>query len=332
MPFDDALSAPKIRRHEDGGGGAINRRQFMKFCGAMAATLALPNRYVGRIAEALQTAPRPPLVWLEFQGCTGDTESFLRASQPTVDELLLETISLNYHETLMVPAGEMTERSLSDTIQNYPGQYIAIVEGSIPAANDGVYCLIGGRTALSIVRETCSQALATIAVGTCAWDGGLAAAAPNPTGAVGVRDAVPGLTNLIALPGCPANAVNLTATLTHFLTFGELPATDRRGRPHFAYGDEIHDECERHVHYEADRYVREWGDAGHRQGWCLEKMGCKGPETHHNCPTVRWNDGTNWPIGAGHPCIGCAEANFWDRFMPFYEESDDDDDDDGDED
>ena len=135
---------------------ALSRRQFMKFCGAMATTLALPTRYVGRIAEALQTAPRPPVVWLEFQGCTGDTESFLRASQPSVDELLLETISLNYHETLMVGAGDMTERSLIDTIQSSPGEYIAIVEGSIPAANDGVYCLIGGRTALRSAQEPCS--------------------------------------------------------------------------------------------------------------------------------------------------------------------------------
>ena len=324
MTSDHRPSEPKTVLYEEGDNGAINRRQFMKFCGAMAATLALPRRYVERIAEALQTAPRPPLVWLEFQGCTGDTESFLRASRPTVDELLLETISLNYHETLMVPAGEMTERSLSDTIESSPGEYIAIVEGSIPAASDGIYCLIHGRTALSIVQETCSQALATIAVGTCAWDGGLAAAEPNPTGAVGVREAVPGLTNLVALPGCPANAIDLTATLTHFLTFGELPETDEGGRPLFAYGDKIHDECERKVHHDADRYVREWGDEGHRQGWCLEEMGCRGPKARHNCPTGRWNDGANWPIGAGHHCIGCSESHFWDQFAPFYREPDED--------
>ena len=29
-------------------------------------------------------------------------------------------------------------------------------------------------------------------------------------------------------------------------------------------------------------------------------------------PNVRWNGGTNWPIGCGHPCIGCAEPDFWD--------------------
>jgi hydrogenase small subunit len=307
--------------------GGISRRQFLKFCGAMVATLALPKRYETRVAEALTSAIRPPLVWLEFQDCAGDTESLLGASQPSIDELLLETISLDYHETLMVAAGTQAERSLAETVENYRGQYICIVEGSIPTADGGVYCMVQGRTALDIAREVCGSALATISIGTCAWDGGLAAAAPNPTGATGVRGAVPGLTNLVSLPGCPANVINLTATLVHFLTFGELPSRDEQGRPRFAYGEEIHEECERRRHYRNDRFVLQWGDEGHRQGWCLKKMGCKGPETHHNCPSVLWNEGTSWPVGSGHGCIGCAELNFWDRFAPVYSELDDDDDD-----
>jgi hydrogenase small subunit len=302
----------------------VTRRQFLKFCGLMTATLALPAHYTGRIAKALLSNPRPPLVWLEFQDCTGDTESFLRASQPGVDQLLLETISLNYHETIMAPAGDQTEVSLSQTMADFPGQYIVVVEGSIPTAAGGIHCMIRGRTALSLAQEVCGGALATIALGTCAWDGGLAAALPNPTGAVGVRDAVPGLSPVVSLPGCPANVVNLTATLVHYLTFNEWPETDGSGRPHFAYGEEIHEECERHDHYEEERFVREWGDEGHRLGWCLFMMGCKGPETHHNCPTVKWNEGTCWPIGAGHGCVGCAESHFWDRMTPFYVPLDDD--------
>ncbi|MGD8491892.1 MAG: hydrogenase small subunit, partial [Anaerolineae bacterium] len=244
-----------------------------------------------------------------------------------VDELLLDLLSLDYHETLMVPAGLGTEQSLNGTMQDFPGQYVCIVEGSIPTAGGGIHCMIRGRTALSLVQEVTGNALATIALGSCAWDGGLAAALPNPTGAVGVRDAVPGLTPLISLPGCPANVVNLTATLTHFLTFDEWPATDHQGRPYFAYGEEIHEECERHDHYEDERFVLEWGDEGHKQGWCLFKMGCKGPETDHNCPTARWNDATCWPVAAGHGCVGCASPNFWDRMTPFYVPLPDDDDD-----
>jgi hydrogenase small subunit len=311
-----------LREHLDSRG--VSRRQFLKFCGFMTATLALPAQYTGRIANALLTASRPPVIWLNFQDCTADSESFLRASQPGVDDLLLDVLSVDYHETIMVPAGQMSEVSLNDTVTNYRGQYICVVEGSIPTKNGGIHCTIGGRTALSIAQEVCGNALATIAVGTCAWEGGLAAAAPNPTGAVGVKDAVPGLQPLINLPGCPMNVANLTATIVHYLTFNEWPPADGSGRPRFAYSEEIHDECERHHFYEAEQFVRAWGDEGHRNGWCLFQMGCKGPETHHNCPSVKWNDGTSWPIGAGHGCVGCAEARFWDRMSPFYVPLEDD--------
>ncbi len=302
----------------------VNRRDFLKFCGLMAATLALPGNGIMRIAKALAASPRPPVVWLEFQGCTGDTESFLRTSQPTIDEFLLDRISLDYHETLMTPAGYGAELSLSDVVQAHPGQYIAIVEGSIPMANGGVYCTIQGRTALSILQEVAGSALAVIAAGSCAFDGGLAAAVPNPTGAVGVGGAMPGLRNLINLPGCPANAVNIAAVLVHFLTYGTLPATDGMHRPTFAYSREIHDHCERKPFNEDGLFVRAWGDEGHRKGWCLERMGCRGPETHSNCYNVKWNDGTSWPIGAGHNCVGCTNPHFWDTMTPFYVgESDD---------
>ncbi len=296
----------------------VSRRQFLRLSGLMTATLALPASMTGRVARALTSALRPPVIWLEFQDCTGDTESFLRAGQPGIDELLLDLLSVNYHETLMVPAGQDTETSLAETMASYPGQYLCIVEGSIPTAANGIHCMIRGRTALSIAQEVTANALATIALGTCAWDGGLAAAWPNPTAAVGVKDALTGLSPLINLPGCPANVVNLTATLVHYLTFGTWPPLDSAGRPQFAYEEELHDECERHEHYEAGRFVLAWGDAGHRQGWCLLKMGCKGKRTRHNCPVERWNGGTSWPVAAGHGCVGCASSGFWDRMTPFY--------------
>lgn len=295
----------------------VSRRNFMKFCTAMAATLALPPSFVPKIAEALEKARKPSVVWLEFQACTGDTESLLRASKPTVAELVLDIISYDYHETVMAPAGRQAEKSLEDVVKNEKGKYIAIMEGSIPGGDGGVYCCIGGRSALDIAREVGKNAAATIAVGNCAWDGGWPAAQPNPTGAMGVKDAVPGIP-LVNLPGCPMNVENLTAVIVHFLTFGTLPVTDGMGRPLFAYGKRIHDNCERRAHFDAGQFVRQWGDEGHRQGWCLYEMGCKGPDTFHNCPTVRWNEGTNWPVGSGHGCIGCAAPRFWDAMTPFY--------------
>jgi len=295
----------------------VSRRTFLKFCGAITATLALPASYAPRVAAALSAAPRIPVVWLEGQDCAGNTEGFLRASHPTVAELVFDTISVNYHETIMAPAGRAAEKSLSDTVAAYPGQYIAIVEGAVPVAEGGTYCLIGGRTFRSIVEEVCNNALLTITVGSCAFDGGLPAANGGPTGATGVSSIVP-RAKVVNLPGCPMNVQNLTATIVHYLTFGSLPATDSLGRPYFAYGQLVHDQCERRAHFDAGEYVQAWGDEGSRKGWCLYKMGCKGPETFANCPTVRFNDRTSWPVKAGHGCVGCTMPRFWDQMSPFY--------------
>jgi len=296
----------------------ISRREFMEFCGAMASVLALPQAAAAQIAEALETRPKPSLVWLEFQDCAGNTESFLRATKPSAAEVILDLLSVDYHETIMAAAGHQAEAALQGIVDSKPGEYIAVVEGSIPVGASGGYCMVGGRAALDIAREVCEKALATVAVGTCAAFGGIPAAAPNPTGALSVSQAVPNVGTLINLSACPANAENITALLVYFLTYGSWPATDHLHRPLFAYGTAIHDACERRAHYDTGQFVREWGDEAHRAGHCLYEMGCKGPLTFQNCPDVRWNDGTNWPIGCGHPCVGCAEPNFWDTMTPFY--------------
>jgi len=295
----------------------VSRRTFLKFSAAMAATLALPPAYGPRIAAALETAPRIPVIWREGQDCAGNTEGFLRASHPTVAELLLDVLSVDYHETIMAAAGRQAEEAMIATMERSPNGYIAVIEGSIPIAEDGIYCTIGGRTFRDIAREVIDGALATIAVGTCAFDGGLPAARGGPTGAIGAKDLVPGAT-VINLPGCPMNVQNLTATIVHYLAFGEWPARDASGRPLFAYGQLIHDQCERRAHFERGEFVTAWGDEASRRGWCLYKMGCKGPETLANCPTARFNDGTSWPVKAGHGCVGCTMPAFWDQMSPFY--------------
>jgi hydrogenase small subunit len=290
----------------------------MKFCGAVAGWLGLEASGAGRVARALETKKKVPVVWLEFQDCAGNTESFLRASRPTVADIILDTLSLDYHETIMAAAGHQAEKCLNDAIDGDNGAYIAVVEGSIPTGAGGAYCTIGGRSALDIAREVCGGAAATVAIGTCASFGGLPAASPNPTSALSVADAVPGLQNLINMPACPANGENLAALIVYYVTFARLPELDGLHRPRFAYGKLIHDACEKRAHYDAGQYTEAWGDEGHRNGYCLYKMGCKGPVTHQNCPNVGWNEGTNWPVGCGHPCIGCAEPSFWDRMTPFY--------------
>lgn len=286
----------------------ISRRDFLKFCTAMAAALAIQSKYATRIASALSTKKRVPVIWLEFQDCAGCTEALLRSSNPTVSELVLDVLSVDYHETIMAAAGNLAEEAKAATIKQ--GGYLLVVEGSIPEKDNGVYCCVGGKTAHQLLDEAVTGALAVVAVGNCATFGGIPAANPNPTGAVSVMDLVKDKP-VLNLPGCPYNPVNLTATVVHFLTFGELPAMDTLHRPLFAYGARIHDNCERRGHFDAGEFVRAWGDEGHKKGWCLYKMGCKGPVTFHNCPAVRYNEGTSWPVRAGHGCIGCSEPGFW---------------------
>jgi hydrogenase small subunit len=309
-----AFAVPeRILRSWEGRG--ISRRRFLQFCTGSAATLALPAAFVPRNAAALEDAPQP-VIWLEFQACTGDTEALLRAYSPPIDDLVLQVISLEVHDTVMAAAGRQVEEARKQAVEKYAGKYLVIVDGAIPRQEE--FCTIGGRSALAIAREVCPKAAANIAVGTCAAYGGIQSAAPNPTSATPLKEAVPGAANVIRLPGCPCNTENLTATLVHFLTFGRLPPTDSLDRPLFAYGKRIHDNCERRGHFDAGQYAESFGDEGHRRGWCLYKLGCKGPETFHNCPSFRYNEGMSWPVMAGHGCIGCSEPHFWDTMSPFY--------------
>jgi hydrogenase small subunit len=296
----------------------ISRRQLIQFCGAALATLAMPEKYLDRAVAAVGKAKKPVLVWMQFQDCTGCSESILRSSNPDVADVVLDIMSWEYHEVVMAGAGKAANAALDRIIKEEKGKYIAVVEGAIPTADGGIYCTIGGETALSIAERACRNAAATIAVGACAFDGGLVRAHPNPTGALGVQEAVPGIP-VINMAGCPHNPANTAAVLVHYLTFNDLPALDAYNRPLFAYGRIIHDQCERRGHYDAGQFVTEWGDEGHRKGWCLYKMGCKGPQATFNCPVVQWNDHTSWPVRAGHGCIACASPRFWDHMSPFYD-------------
>jgi hydrogenase small subunit len=230
----------------------------------------------------------------------------------------LESISLDYHETLMAAAGHKAEAAKDATLKSHSGKVIVVVEGSIPTKDNGVYCTIGGKTALQIMKEVEPHALAFVSVGTCAAFGGLPKANPNPTGAVAVEDVVRGKP-VINLPGCPANPDVLMGLLVHYLVFGRLPDLDMQKRPLFAYGKRIHDTCERRPHFDAGQYTLAFDDFGARNGYCLYKVGCKGPETYNICASRRWNLEASWPVKAGHPCIGCSERDFWDRFTPFYQ-------------
>jgi hydrogenase small subunit len=290
-------------------GKKMGRRDFLKLSAATATVLGMSQLLVPQICEALEKNEKPAVIWLHFQECTGCTESLLRASEPDIAELILDIISLEYHETLFAASGHQIEQNLTDAIKRYSGKYVLVVEGSIPTKNNGNFCRVGGHTAIDILHKTAQYAAAIIAIGSCASWGGIPSAGSNPTGAQGVSKTLDDLhikKPVINIPGCPPNPHNFLSTVVHFLMYG-LPKLDAQNRPTFAYGTLIHDQCERRSHFDSGRFAEEFGDEGHRKGYCLYKLGCKGPSTFGNCPEQGFNAEKKWPVSIGHPCFGCIE-------------------------
>jgi len=285
--------------------GGVSRRDFLKVCTIAAGAVGLPAWAGEKMAEKAASGARPSVVWLHWQECTGCTESLLRTSAPGVAELILSLVSLDYHETLMVPSGDLAEDVLESAMRK--GKYVLVVEGSIPTKDDGIYCRVGGKTAIETTRRAAANAAAIISIGSCASWGGIPSADPNPTGAVGT-DKIVTDKPVVNLPGCPANPYNFLGTVLQFATFGTLPALDDLGRPKFAYARVIHEDCPRRPHFDAGRFAQKFGDEAHRAGYCLYKLGCKGPATHANCSLNHFVEMPGaWPIGVGHPCFGCTE-------------------------
>ena len=297
----------------------VSRRDFMKYCTFLTATMGLSSSFVPKVAEVF-AAPkqRPPVIWLHFGECTGCSESLLRSMYPWIDELVLEILSVEYHETIMAAAGHQAEEQLMHAVEKYKGKFICVVEGAIATKFDGGYGKVAGKTFLESAKEVIPHAAGVICIGSCSAFGNIPAASPNPGGYKGVSEAL-GI-KTVNIAGCPPNPVNFVGTVVNYLLLGKLPALDDLGRPLFAYGKNIHDQCPRRGHFENGEFVEEFGSEEAAMGYCLYNVGCRGPETYNNCPIAKFNDGTSWPVEAGAPCIGCSEPEFWDKFTPFYEE------------
>jgi len=292
----------------------ISRRAFLKFCSSLMIAapfgLAITDMKTPEaVAQVLGKVIRPPVIWLAFQDCTGCTETLLRTSHPGLDDLILNIISLEYHETLMAGSGAQAEETLAQAVRDYSGKYVCVVEGAIPTRDKGVYMKLAGRPAMEVLADVAGKAAAIVAIGSCASWGGIPSADPNPTGAVGVADLLPRKT-IVNIPGCPPNPYTLLGVVLQFAQSGTLPELDEERRPKFAFDRNIHDQCPRRAHFDAGRFVKQYGDQGHREGWCLYEMGCKGPDTHAGCSTRHFNEIPDvWPIGIGAPCVGCTEKS-----------------------
>lgn len=289
-----------------------SRRDFLQFVSMMTAFIGLENTAIGQVAKALETKPRVPVIWLHFQECTCCSESFIRSSHPIVADILLDKISLDYTETLMAASGFQAEEAMQNTMKKYKGEYILCVEGSVPTKADGVYCMIGGKTSMQILEEAAENAKAIIAWGSCASNGCVQSAKPNPTDATPIHKLVKGKP-VIKVPGCPPIGEVMAGVIVHLVTFDRIPELDRLGRPKAFYSKRVHDTCYRRPFYDAGLYVESFDDENAKKGYCLYKVGCKGPSTYNACGVMKWNNGTSFPIQAGHGCIGCSEENYWDN-------------------
>lgn len=311
MP-NDAISPKQPTYYEEVESKGYSRRDFMKFVTMMTAFMGLEKSAVGQIAQALQTKTRVPVIWLHFQECTCCSESFIRSSHPIVADILLDQISLDYTETLMAASGFQAEEAMQNTMKKYKGEYILCVEGSVPTSADGVYCMIGGKTSMQILQEAAEGAKAVIAWGSCACNGCVQAAKPNPTHATPIHKLVSGKP-IIKVPGCPPIGEVMAGVIVHLVTFGRIPELDGLGRPKAFYSKRVHDSCYRRPFFDAGLYVESFDDENAKKGYCLYKVGCKGPSTYNACGVTKWNNGTSFPIQSGHGCIGCSEENYWDN-------------------
>jgi hydrogenase small subunit len=234
-----------------------------------------------------------------------------------VADVILDKVSLDYTETLMAAAGFQAEAAMQKTMKDHYGEYVLCVEGSVPHGADGVYCMIGGKTSMDILKEAAEGAKAVICWGSCACNGCVQAAKPNPTQATPIHKIIKGKP-IIKVPGCPPIGEVMAGVLMHLVTFGTLPALDGAGRPKAFYSKRVHDTCYRRPFYDAGMFVESFDDENAKRGYCLYKVGCKGPSTYNACGVMKWNGGTSYPIQSGHGCFGCSEASFWDN-GPIYE-------------
>jgi hydrogenase small subunit len=294
----------------------LTRRALLKYSSYLASVMALPPAAASAMADGLAKAKRMSVIWLSFQECTACSESLTRTYSPTIDDLIFDFISLDYIEVLQAASGHQAEAAKEAAMEANKGEYLVLVDGSIPTGNAG-FSTVAGHANIDTLKHCAEHAKAVISIGSCAAFGGLPAAKPNPTGAVSVEDIVTDKP-VINIPGCPPIPEAMTGVLAHVLTFGTLPDLDDRKRPLAFFGNTIHDRCYRRSFYDKGLFAKSFDDEGARKGWCLYELGCKGPIAYNACSTLLWNGGTSWPVQSGHGCIGCAAPDFWDRGS-FYE-------------
>lgn len=299
--------------------GNIQKEVDANFVDVFLKSFKLGGELKGLVEKYLSLKPHIPLIWLSLSECTGCTESFLRNEVPGVENLLLDFIRLDYHDVLMVDSGFHAKRNLKNTL--HQGGYFLVVEGGVCDGSTESYATFGAEamSAKSELLELVENAEAIFGVGTCAAFGGVQAAHPNPSHAKGMGEFLRDKSRYMTIPGCPPSDMNIVLNLMYVFIFGRMPELDASYRALWAYGKSVHDSCERKARFESGDFVQSFDDDRNKEGYCLYKVGCKGPYAFNNCAKMKFNSKTSWPIQAGHGCIACSEANFWDEFGVYEE-------------
>ncbi|HIV49065.1 MAG TPA: hydrogenase small subunit [Candidatus Helicobacter avicola] len=278
--------------------------------GEHLSLLGIPTQHLDMCVEILEHMSDMKIIWLHLQECSGCTESLLRTQNPSFETLLFDIFRIEYHDTLMMSSGYQATQVLESAVQNE--HYILLVEGSVPMEGAQNYLTIGERNGYEDLCHIAQNAQAVFAIGTCSSYGGVQSAAPNPSRSHALSEVLN--REVIHIPGCPPSDKNIIATLLYYYLFLESPALDNLHRPLWAYGKSVHDLCERKGAFLSGKFAQDFNDEGMQEGYCLYKVGCKGPYAFNNCPKVQFNAKTSWPVRAGHGCIACSEPNFWDNF------------------
>lgn len=273
------------------------------------ALIGVPSKLLDCCVEILEYMGDMRLVWLHLQECTGCSESLLRTEEPGFDTLIFDIFKLHYHDLILAASGHNSQKVL-ESISQTP--YILLVEGSVSMGAQEQYITLAGKSGYEEAAHLIAHAQAVLAVGTCSSYGGIQSAHPNPTNSFALYEVFP--QEIMHIPGCPPSDKNIIGNLLYVYLLGELPPLDELKRPLWAYAKSVHDLCERRGAFLAGDFVQSFDDPSMAQGYCLYKVGCKGPYSFNNCPKVKFNAKTSWPVQAGHGCIGCSEPNFWDNF------------------
>jgi len=300
----------------------VSRRSFLKAVTGTAAGIGISQVFNPALIQALEKGlERHPVVWIQGSGCTGCSVSLLNSVDPSIADVLLKVISLQYHPTIMASEGATAMENLFAIAKEYQGRFSIVVEGAIPTAEDGKYCIVGEYdhkewTMVDLMKELGPMAGSVLAVGTCAAYGGIPAAEGSVTGATGVIDffKAEGIkTPVVNIPGCPPHPDWIVLSIVHLLEKG-IPELDDDGRPTLFFGENIHDNCPRLEEYDEGELSETLSDP---KG-CRMDLGCKGPDTYADCYKRKWNGGLNWCVDNA-VCIGCVEPGFPDGSSPFYE-------------